>query len=228
MTETLQPAYGQGVGTGFLAGLTTRDLRPQQDALLEHPLWTGLETGATTREQLARFALQDIFLIREIYRLDSLAIAKAPNAEAADALIAKLTPKSGAADTLLQFGQAVGLTPADFERAEPLAPCLALTAQFYYHLARSSFAETVACIGASETIFLEICGRVDAPLRRYGFTDEALTFFSFHEQLESAERATTGMLRPWVTTPAEREAVTRAAELCYGFEKMFYDAVWAG
>lgn len=222
------PAYGEGVGTGFLAGLTTRDLRPKQAALLNHPLWRGTQDQSTTREQLARFALQDIFLIREVYRLDSFTIAKAPTTEAADALIAKLTPKSGAADTLLRFGEAVGLTPEDFANAQPLAPCLALTAQFYYHLARSSFAETVACLGASETIFLEICGRIDGPLRQYGFSDEAMEFFSFHEALEPAERATTEMLRPLVTTDEEKEAVTRAAEVCYDFEKMFYDAVLKG
>ena len=227
MTKTsLNPVYGQGVGTGFLAGLSTRDLSPKQTALLEHPLWTGIEDQTTTREQLAQFALQDIFLIREIYRLDSLTIAKAPTAEAADALITKLTPKTGAADTLLRFGAAVGLTPEDFANAAPLAPCLALTAQFYYHLARSSFAETVACLGASETIFLEICGRIDAPLRRYGFSDEAVEFFSFHEALEPFECATTEMLRPLVTTDAEKEAVTRAAEVCYDFERLFYDAVY--
>ncbi len=221
-------AYGRGVGTGFLTGLTTRNLRPKQEALLNHPLWTGVDSQTTTREQLARFALQDSFLIREVYRLDSLAIAKAPTTAAADALIAKLTPKSGALDTLLRFGEAVGLTREDFDHAEPLAPCLALTAQFYYHLARGSFIETVACIGASETIFLEICGRIDAPLRRYGFSDEAMAFFSFHEALVPAECATTEMLRPLVTTDAERESVTRAAELCYDFETLFYDAVLTG
>lgn len=223
-----QPAYGQGVGTGFLSGLTTRDLRPKQEALLNHPLWTGVETQATTREQLARFALQDVFLCREIYRLDALAIAKAPTPEAADALIAKLTPKSGAEEVLIRFGEAVGLTRADFDEAAPLAGCLALITQFYYHLERSSFAETISCIGASETIFLEICGRIDAPLKAYGFSDEALEFFSFHAQLEEAERDTTEMLRPFVTTEAEREAVTRAAELCYDFERLFYDTVLNG
>ena len=222
-----QPAYGEGVGTGFLAGLTTRDLRPKQEALLGHPLWTGVMDGRTTRTQLARFALQDVFLIREIYRLDSLAIAKAPTVAAADALIAKLEPKAGAEAVLVRFGEAVGLTQRDFDEAAPLAPCLALTAQFYYyHLARSTFAEAVACLGASETIFLEICGRIDGPLRAYGFSDEALAFFSFHAQLEAAERATTEMLRPLVTTDAEREAVTRAAELCYDFERLFYDTVF--
>ncbi len=228
MTPKSQATYGQGVGTGFLEGLITRDLRPKQEALLNHPLWTGLETQATTREQLARFALQDVFLCREIYRLDALAIAKAPTPEAAAALIAKLTPKEGAEDVLVRFGEAVGLTPQDFDEATPLAGCLALIAQFYYHLARSSYAETIACIGASETIFLEICGRIDAPLRRYGFSDEALTFFSFHAHLEEAERGTTEMLRPLVTTPSAREAVTRAAELCYDFEKLFYDTVLEG
>lgn len=223
--QNTSASYGEGVGTSFLAGLTTRNLRPKQEMLLEHPLWVGIETQATTREQLARFALQDSFLIREIYRLDSLLIAKAPNAEVADLLIAKLTPKKGALETLLRFGAEVGLTQNDFDRSEPLAPCLALTAQFYYHLARSSFSEAAACLGASETIFLEICGRIETPLRRYGFSPEASEFFSFHETLELAERATTNMLRDLVVSAADREAVTRAAELCYDFEKLFYDAV---
>ncbi len=224
----MSATYGEGVGTDFLSGLTTRNLRPKQEALLNHPLWAGVENQTTTREQLACFALQDGFLVRDIHRLDGLTIAKAPTVAAADALIAKLTPKAGAWDTLLRFGEAVGLTPRDFDEAAPLAPCLALTTQFYYHLARSSFAETVACLGASETIFLEICGRIDAPLKRYGFSDDALEFFSFHETLENAERATSELLRPFVQTDAEREAVTKAAEVCYDFEKMFYDAVLTG
>lgn len=228
MSTYIQPAYGEGVGTGFLAGLTTRDLRPKQEALLNHPLWKGVETQTTTREQLALFALQDVFLVREIYRLDALAIAKAPTSAAADALIAKLTPKAGAEEVLIRFGEAVGLTREDFDEARPLAGCLALVAQFYYHLERSSFAETIACIGASETIFLEICGRIDTPLKRYGFSEEAMDFFSFHAHLEAAERNTTEMLRPLVTTDAEREAVTSAAELCYDFEWLFYDAVLRG
>lgn len=75
MLYVTTPAYGEGLGTGFLAGLTTRDLRPKQEGLLE--LWTGISSQTTTRDQLARFALQDSFLIREIYRLDKLAIAEA-------------------------------------------------------------------------------------------------------------------------------------------------------
>lgn len=47
------------------------------------------------------------------------------------------------------------------------------------------------------------------------------------EALEPAERATTEMLRPPVTTDADREAVTRAAELRYGFKKL-HDAVRTG
>jgi thiaminase/transcriptional activator TenA len=193
-----------------LAGLTTRDLRPKQERLLNHPLWTGIGEQTTTCEQLARFALQDAFLIREVHRLDGLAIAKAPNSGAADALIAKLTPKSGAEESLIRFGEAVGLTREDFARAEPLAPCLALTAQFYYHLARSSFAETVACTVASETIFLEICGRIDAPLQRYGFSAEAMAFFSFHEGSRARRARHHRDAPPTRHDRRRREAVTRA------------------
>ncbi|ADI15367.1 TenA family protein [Truepera radiovictrix] len=218
--------YGIGVGTGFLSGLLTRDLSPLRRGLLEHPFWRGLETGETTRAQLAQFALQDAWLIREVHRLDGLAIAKAPNLEAADALIAKLAFKREAWGALVRFGRALGLSERAFDDPVPLPACAGLTAHFYYHLVRSSFAEAVAAIGASETIFLELCARVERPLLEvYGFTADEVAFFSVHEALEPAERALSGLLAPLVQTDAERERVTRAVELSHGFERLFYDGL---
>ncbi|MCB9682700.1 MAG: hypothetical protein H6733_14640 [Alphaproteobacteria bacterium] len=220
--------YGHGVGTGFLDGLLTEDLSDLRRALLDHPLWTGLHTGSTTRAHLRQFALQDAWLIREVHRLDGLAIAKAPDPDAADHLIRKLVPKAGALDLIVDLGVALGLTRADFDRVVPLPGCAGLTTQFYYHLCRSSFVETVACIGASETIFLEICGRIERDLLEVvGLSDEAIRFFAFHDALEPAERATTDLLRRLVPDRATAQAATDAVRLCYQLEALFYDAVLA-
>ncbi len=211
-----------------MADLLTQDLAPRRQALLEHPLWTGLHTGATTRAQMARFAVQDAWLIRQIAWLDGTLIARAPDAECADLLIAKLVPKSGAVETLIPFGEAFGATRADMEAPVPLAGCAALTSLFAYQLVRGSFVEALATLAASETIFLEICGRIEAPLReRYGLSPAALRFVSGHDVLEPTERATAALLSRLVRTDDDRQAVTSALALLYDTEKLFYDTVIA-
>jgi len=227
--------YGHQLGSTFLANVFTpaqQDaLRKKRTYLLEHPLWHGLTNKQTSLGHLRTFTLQDAWLIREIHRLDGLAIAKAPHAASADYLINKLTPKQGALESLQAFGTAIGLEPAQLINPLPLAGCTALTTQFYYHLARSSFVETIACIGTSETIFVEICGHIEQPLKdNYGLSDDAITFFSFHENLEAPEAAMNALIEQLVTESAEpdaaRAAVFAAVNLCYDCEKLFYDTVW--
>lgn len=231
----MHPRYGRDLGSTFLANVLNQQ---QQDALhekrtrlLNHPLWQGLVSQQTRLEHLRTFALQDAWLIREIHRLDGLAIAKAPDAASADYLIDKLSPKQGALASLQAFGHAIGLEPQQLMNPLPLAGCTALTTQFYYHLARSSFAEAVACIGASETIFVEICGRIEAPLKdNYGLSDDALRFFSFHENLVAPEAQINPLLARLVAESpdpdASRAAVFAAVALCYDCEQLFYDTVW--
>lgn len=219
--------YGTGVGTAFLDGVLTEDLGPLRRELLAHPLWAGLHDGRTTDAHLAVFAQQDAWLIREVHRLDGLAIAKAPDPVSADVLVRKLAPKAGALDLVVRFGEAVGVRRAEVEQPVPLAGCAALVGQFYYHLVRSSFVEAVAVIGASETIFLEICGRVEDDLLARGLSREAIAFFAFHDALEAAERDMTALVRSLVRSEADAVAVTAAVRLCYETERLFYDTVWA-
>src|SRR5581483_1343779 len=94
----------------FADSFLTEDLQPLRQKLLYHPLWTGIEQGTATGEQLRRFALQDWWLVREAYRLDALAIASAPDLEMQELLISKLQPKVGSHPSLWRFGAAFGLT----------------------------------------------------------------------------------------------------------------------
>jgi thiaminase/transcriptional activator TenA len=219
--------YGHGVGTGFLDGWLTEDLGPMRRALVEHPLWAGLATGTTTDGHLRTFAAQDAWLIREVHRLDGLAIARAPDPESADALIRKLVPKAGAIDLVVRFGEAVGLAAAACRDPAPLPGCAGLVSSFYYHLARSTFVETIAAIGASETIFVEICGRWEDALLARGLSRDSIAFFACHEGLEAAEREATALVGRLIRAEADARAVTAAVKLTYGLERLFYDTVLA-
>ncbi|HEY3994264.1 MAG TPA: iron-containing redox enzyme family protein [Ktedonobacteraceae bacterium] len=212
----------------FADALLIEDMQPLRQKLLYHPLWTGIEQGTTTREQLRVFALQDWWLVREAYRLDALAIAAAPDLETQELLIAKLQPKVGGYHYLWRFGAAFGLTRADFDAVEPLAGCMALTNFFYWMLAYGSPAEKLAAVSASEDIFIQICLRIAPALQlHYGLSSEEVTFFTAHEQIgEHVTPVDEALLTRYQSETARRQ-ITRAVRLSHEFELLFYDTVMA-
>ena len=210
----------------FADGLLTEDLEPLRQRLLNHPLWAGIESGTLKVERLRVFALQDWWLVREAYRLDALAVAAAPDLETQELLLAKLMPKIGGYKFLLRFGEALGLSRADFEAVEPLAGCMALTNFFYWMLAYGSPGEKLAAVSASEDIFIQICARVGpALIRNYRLTAEQVEFFTAHDQLGEAVKPVDDNLLARYTTLAERRLITRAVRLSHEYELMFYDTV---
>jgi pyrroloquinoline quinone (PQQ) biosynthesis protein C len=210
----------------FADALLTEDLQPLRQKLLYHPLWTGIEQGTTTREQLRCFALQDWWLVREAYRLDALAIAAAADLETQELLIAKLQPKVGGYHHLLRFGEAFGLTRADFDAVEPLAGCMALTNFFYWMLAYGSPGEKLAAVSASEDIFIQICLRIAPALQRnYGLSAGQVQFFTAHEAIGEHVAPVDNTLLARYQSPAERRLLTRAVRLSHEFELMFYDTI---
>src|SRR5438876_6097743 len=148
----------------FANGMLTENVEPLRQRLLYHQLWTGIEQGTLPREILRVFALQDWWLVREAYRLDALAVAGMPDLDLQELLLAKLMPKIGGYRLLLRFGEALGLSRADFDAVEPLAGCMALTTYFYWMLSYGSAPEKIAAVSASEDIFIQICARVGPAL----------------------------------------------------------------
>jgi pyrroloquinoline-quinone synthase len=212
----------------FADALLTEDMHPLRQKLLYHPLWTGIEQGTVTREQLRCFALQDWWLVREAYRLDALAIAAAPDLETQELLIAKLQPKVGGYRHLWRFGAAFGLIRADFDAVEPLAGCMALTTFFYWMLAYGSPAEKLAAVSASEDIFIQICLRVAPAFQRhYGLSAEEVLFFTVHEEIGEHVTPVDDALLTRYQAEGERRQITRAVRLSHEFELMFYDTILA-
>src|SRR5260221_13327477 len=144
----------------FTDSILNEEVESLRQRLMDNPLWTGIENGTVQRETLRIFALQDWWLVREAYRLDALAVVGMADLAMQELLLAKLVPKIGGYTLLLRFGEALGLSRADFDAAEPLAGCMALTNFFYWMLAYSSAPDKIAAVSASEDIFVQICARV--------------------------------------------------------------------
>src|SRR5438128_9169989 len=210
----------------FADTILTDNIEPLRQRLLYHPLWTGIEAGTLEPARLRLFALQDWWLVREAYRLDALAIAAAPDLEAQELLLAKLMPKLGGYKLLLRFGEALGLSRADFDAVEPLAGCMALTNFFYWMLAYSSPGEKLAAVSASEDIFIQICARISpALMRNYSLNAEQVEFFTAHDQIGARVAPVDDILLARYNTPTDRRLITRAVHLSHEFELMFYDTV---
>ncbi len=212
----------------FADHILTEDLEPLRQRLLFHPLWTGIEQATLPRETLRVFALQDWWLVREAYRLDALAVAGMPDLDLQDLLLAKLVPKIGGYRLLLRFGEALGLSRADFDTVEPLAGCMALTTFFYWMLAYGSVPEKIAAIGASEEIFIQICTRIGpALMRHYGMSAEQVVFFTAHEEIGEKVLPIDAHLMARYQTMEDRQRITRAVRLSHEFELLFYETVMA-
>ena len=211
---------------GFADHLLTEDLGPLRQRLLSHPLWTGIEEGTLPLETLRIFALQDWWLVREAYRLDALAIAGSSDLDLQDLLLAKLVSKIGGYRLLLRFGEALGLSRADFDAAQPLAGCMALTTFFYWVLAYGSVPEKIAAVGASEDIFIQICARIGPALMyNYGMSTEQVAFFTVHEEIGQRVTPVDAHLLARYKTLEDRRLITRAVRLSHEFELLFYETV---
>ena len=207
--------------------IVTDDIRNLRQKILHHALWSGIESGTLQRSRLRLFALQDWWLVREAYRLDALAVAGASDLETQELLLSKLMPKIGGYKLLLRFGEAFGLSRADFDSVEPLAGCMALTNFFYWMLAYGSPGEKLAAVSASEDVFVQICARIGPALQRnYGLDPEQVAFFTIHDDIGAKVTPVDEVLLPRYTkTNSERELVTRAIRLSHEFELMFYDTI---
>ncbi len=211
---------------GFADNILPSSVQQLRHRLLHHPLWQHIEDGTLERARLRVFALQDWWLVREAYRLDALAIAGSANLEIQELLVSKLTPKIGGYKLLLRFGEALGLSRADFDAVEPLSGCMALTNFFYFMLAYGTPEEKLASVSASEDIFVQICARIEpALMEHYGLTQEQVLFFTAHDEIGQHVTPVDTALVARYSTAEEQQRIIRAVRLSHEFELLFYDTV---
>lgn len=207
--------------------IATDEIRALRSKILDHALWKRIEDGTLELSKLRLFALQDWWLVREAYRLDAISVARTDDPEVQELLLSKLIPKIGGYKHLIRFGEALGLSRADFENVAPLAGCMALTNFFFWILSCGTLGERLAGVGASEDIFVQICARVRPSLRRnYGLSAADVEFFTIHDEIGgSLSPIDNLLLSRFEKMPEERPLIIRALRLSLEYELMFYDTV---
>jgi pyrroloquinoline-quinone synthase len=221
--------------TGTLDALLGDDYSSERKALIHHPLWENLEHGQASDvrllAQLRAFALQDHWLVGHSLQLEALLLAHATDEAARELLAGKLSSKQVLTvgdGNLLRFGKALGLSQDDFENIEPLPGCAALTTHFYYALARGGFLGMLTAITVSESVFIAICDRAGPALQRQlGLSDADVAFFTLHDALKDPVDHLEALLARLANTDEARALVKRAAQRSFGFEKLFYDTIFA-
>jgi pyrroloquinoline-quinone synthase len=208
------------------------DYSSEREALIHHPLWESLERGDASLEQLRAFALQDHWLVTHSLQLEALLLAHATDEAARELLASKLSSKqvfTVGDGNLLRFGKALGLSQDDFENVEPLPGCAALTTHFYYALARDGFLGMLTAITVSESVFIAICDRAGPALQRQlGLSSDDVAFFTLHDALKDpVDKLEAQLISRLANTPEARALVKRAAHRSFGFEKLFYDTIYA-
>ena len=220
------------MNTGTLDALLGDDYSSERRALIHHPLWESLERGEARLEQLRAFALQDHWLVTHSLQLEALLLAHATDEPARELLAGKLSGKqvfTVGDGNLLRFGKALGLSSTDFEHVEPLPGCAALTTHFYYALARDGFLGMLTAITVSESVFIAICDRAGPALQRqFGLGDADVAFFTLHDALKGpVDNLEAQLIARLANTEEARALVRRAAQRSFGFEKLFYDTIYA-
>jgi pyrroloquinoline-quinone synthase len=220
------------MGTGTLDALLGDDYSRTRKALIHHPLWEALEHGQASLEQLRVFALQDHWLVGHALQLEALLLSHATDESARELLASKLSSKqvfTVGDGNLLRFGKAIGLSKNDFENVEPLPGCAALTTHFYYALERDGFLGMLTAITVSESVFIAICDRAGPALQRQlGLNSDDVAFFTLHDALKNpVDHLEAQLIARLANTDEARALVKRAAQRAFGFEKLFYDTIYA-
>jgi pyrroloquinoline-quinone synthase len=226
------PLESRLLDTGRLDALLGDDYSSEREALIHHPLWEALENGQASLEQLRAFALQDHWLVSHSLQLEALLLAHATDEPARELLAGKLSSKqvfTVGDGHLLRFGKALGLSQDDFENVEPLPGCAALTTHFYYALARDGFLGMLTAITVSESVFIAICDRAGPALQRQlGLSSDDVAFFTLHDALKDpVDNLEAQLIARLANTEDARALVKRAAHRSFGFEKLFYDTIYA-
>lgn len=215
----------------FLPEVLGPALQARRRALYDHPFWRAIEDGSARLTQLRAFALQDGWLVGHSRQLEALLIAHAPDEHTRAILLTKQQPKAVfvAEGDIRHFGEGLGLNASDFNAIVPLPGCAALTAHFYYMLARHGFLGMLASLSVSESVFIAICLRITPALQHhYGLTDQQVAFFPLHEELqEGVNVGEVGILARLCSTPEAQEIVRLAVTQTYAAEELFYDTVFA-
>ena len=201
-------------------------------SLLKHPFYQAWQQGELTLGDLRDYASQYYHHVLAFPQYVSAAHAICPDQgerrELLENLIEEERGDENHPELWLRFGEGVGASREEIERAQPLPETSALVETFRDATSKRSFAEACAALYVYESQVPEVAKTKIAGLKRfYGLDDpRGLQFFEVHigaDEIHAEVGA--AMVRRHAADAPSREAVLRTAGECAGALWGFLDGV---
>src|SRR5881409_4007967 len=206
-----------------------RELAPVEQEIRRHPYLAALETGRVRREDLTRFAGEQHHIIQSDLRSIALLVNRFGATPARPFFQAVLGGETAALAALGAFAAAVGMDDARLQAYEPAPGAHAYTAFMAWLALYGSDAEVAAGFLVNFAAWGANCGRMSAALQsRYNLVADDTKFFDlFAASPADFERQALSIVDGGLARGVEPRLVKRAARLLQGYEKLYWDTLYA-
>jgi len=206
-----------------------RELRAVEVEIRRHAYLDNLEAGSVRREDLRFFAGEQYHIIRSDLRSVALLVSRFGAGPSGPFFQGVLAGEAAALDALKIFAGAVSLDEAGREAYEPTPGALAYSAYMAWLALYGSDAEVAAGFLVNFAAWGANCGRMSAALRsRYNLVADDTKFFDlFAASPADFERQALSVVDGGLARGVEPRLVKRAARLLQGYEKLYWDTLYA-
>jgi pyrroloquinoline quinone (PQQ) biosynthesis protein C len=213
----------------FVESVLQEIIRPGVERLMSSRYFSELREGKLSKKRLKGFALQHYLSNHAINKgLAFCMVKNASNPPAYNQFVELFVEESSHPALMKRFGEALGLTDADFENEIMIFECVAHTAAIIRGMFLGSAAETRAGALVNETMVQRYSEEFDTALtKHYGIDNRARTFFTVHGKVDQEHTAMAAeTIARNANTDREKELVRVAAKNMVRFKLAKFDGIY--
>jgi pyrroloquinoline quinone (PQQ) biosynthesis protein C len=213
----------------FVESVRQDIIQPGVERLMSSRYFTELREGKLSKKRLKGFALQHYLSNHAINKgLAFCMVKNASNPPAYNQFVELFVEESSHPALMKRFGEALGLTDADFENEIMIFECVAHTAAIIRGMFLGSAAETRAGALVNETMVQRYSDEFDTALaKHYGLDSRARTFFTVHGKVDQEHTAMAAdTIARNANTDREKELVRVAAKNMVRFKLAKFDGIY--
>ncbi|HEX5605667.1 MAG TPA: iron-containing redox enzyme family protein [Candidatus Binatia bacterium] len=213
----------------FVESVLQEIIRPGVERLMSSRYFSELREGKLSKKRLKGFALQHYLSNHAINKgLAFCMVKNASNPPAYNQFVELFVEESSHPALMKRFGEALGLTDADFENEIMIFECVAHTAAIIRGMFLGSAAETRAGALVNETMVQRYSEEFDTALaKHYGLDSRARTFFAVHGKVDQEHTAMAAeTIARNANTDREKELVRVAAKNMVRFKLAKFDGIY--
>lgn len=213
----------------FIDDLMREIVNPGVAQLLNDRFFTELRAGKLSQKRLQGFAVQHYLSNHVINKgLAFLMVRNAGNQPMYEQFVELFMEEQSHPGLMQRFGEAIGLTEADFKNGIMIYECVAHTAAIIRGMFVGSPAETRAGALVNETMVCRYSDEFDSALEKhYGLDSRARTFFIVHGKVDQEHTAMAAeTIARNAVTDRDKELVRAAAKNMVRFKLAKFDGIY--